>query len=246
MSGHSKWHNIRLKKGKVDAQRGKLFTKMSKDIYMAVRKGGPEPDTNFLLKVAIQRARAMNMPADNIKRVVEKAAGNGEGENYDEITYEGYGTHGVAILVEAATNNRNRTAADVRSIFSKLGGSLGESGCVGWQFDRRGVLQIPAEGIDEETLMMAALDAGALDINNEGECFEVLTEPSDLHAVKDAMEAAGFTIDDVSFSRIPQNTVPLTVDQAASNMRIIDALEDLDDVQNVYSNGDFPEEAMED
>ena len=219
---------------------------MSKDIYMAVRKGGPEPDTNFLLKVAIQRARAVNMPADNIKRVVEKAAGNGEGENYDEITYEGYGTHGVAILVEAATNNRNRTAADVRSIFSKLGGSLGESGCVGWQFDRRGVLQIPAEGIDEETLMMAALDAGALDINNEGECFEVLTEPSDLHAVKDAMEAAGFTIDDVSFSRIPQNTVPLTVDQAASNMRIIDALEDLDDVQNVYSNGDFPEEAMED
>ncbi len=245
MSGHSKWHNIRLKKGKVDAQRGKLFTKMSKDIYMAVRKGGPEPETNFLLKVAIQRARAVNMPADNIKRVIEKAAGNGEGESYDEITYEGYGTHGVAILVEAATNNRNRTAADVRSIFSKLGGSLGEAGCVGWQFERRGVLQIPAEGIDEEALMMDALEAGAADVTNEGEFFEVLTEPSDLHAVKDGLEAAGYTIDDVNFSQIPKNTVALTVEQAASVLRIIDTLEDLDDVQNVYSNGDFPEEAME-
>ncbi|MDO5295868.1 MAG: YebC/PmpR family DNA-binding transcriptional regulator [bacterium] len=245
MSGHSKWHNIRLKKGKVDAQRGKIFTKMSKDIYMAVRKGGPEPETNFLLKVAIQRARAVNMPADNIKRVIEKASGGGEAENYDEITYEGYGTHGVAIIVEAATNNRNRTAADVRSIFSKLGGNLGESGCVGWMFDRRGVLQVPAEGVDEEELMMAALEAGAVDVTNEGECFEVLTEPKDLHKVKDGVEAAGYKVDDVNFSQIPKNTVALNVDQAASVMRIIENLEDLDDVQNVYSNGDFPEEIMD-
>ena len=245
MSGHSKWHNIRLKKGKVDAQRGKLFTKLSKDIYMATRKGGPDPETNFLLKVAIQRARAVNMPADNIKRVIEKASGGGEGESYEEVSYEGYGPNGVAIIVEAATNNRNRTAADVCSTFSKLGGNLGETGCVSWNFTRYGVLQIPADGIDEEELLMAALEAGASDMVREGDYFQVLTEPSALHAVKDGLESAGYTIEDVSFSQIAKDTVELNVEQARKLMRLIETLEDFDDVQNVYSNADIPDEAME-
>lgn len=245
MSGHSKWHNIKLKKGKVDAQRGKLFTKLSKDIYMAARKGGPDPETNFLLKVAVQRARAVNMPADNIKRVIEKAGGNG-GDDYEEISYEGYGPHGVAIIVEAATNNRNRTAADIRSTFAKLGGNLGENGCVSWNFTRYGVLLIPAEGNNEEDVLEAAMDAGASDMTADGENFTVLTEPSDLHAVKDAMEKAGYTIEDVSFSQIAKDTVELGVEQSKGILRLIETLEDFDDVQNVYSNADIPEEAMED
>ncbi|MBQ7529299.1 YebC/PmpR family DNA-binding transcriptional regulator [bacterium] len=244
MSGHSKWHNIRLKKGKVDAQRGKLFTKFSRDIYMAVRKGGPDPETNFILKVAIQRSREVNMPADNIKRVIEKASGNAEGD-YEEVTYEGYGPHGVAIIVEAATNNRNRTAADVRSTFSKLGGNLGESGCVSWNFTRYGVLQIKSEGLDEDEVLMAALDAGAQDMTAEDESFQVLTEPNSLHAVKDALEKAGYTIEDVSFSQIAKDTVELSVEQARGVLRLIETLEDFDDVQNVYSNADIPEEALE-
>lgn len=245
MSGHSKWHNIKMKKGKVDAQRGKLFTKLSKDIYMAVRKGGGDPDTNFLLKVAVQRARAVNMPADNIKRVIEKAAGGGEEENFDEVNYEGYGPHGVAVLVEAATNNRNRTAAEVRSTFSKLGGNLGETGCVGWLFERRGILQIAAEGVDEDNLMMVALEAGAVDVTSDGEFFEVLTDPSQLHVVKDGVEAAGFTVEDASFSQIPKTSVNITAAQAPGLLRLLDTLEDIDDVQNVYSNADIPEDVLD-
>ena len=245
MSGHSKWHNIRLKKGKVDAQRGKAFTKLSKDIYMAVRKGGPDPETNFLLKIAVQRARAVNMPADNIKRVIEKASGSGEGDDYVEVSYEGYGPHGVAIIVEAATNNRNRTAADVRSTFSKLGGNLGETGCVSWNFTRYGVLQIPMEGVDEDELLMAALDAGADDLNNDGEYFSVLTAPAQLHVVKEALEKAGYKIEDISFSQIAKDTVELGVEQARGVLRLIETLEDFDDVQNVYSNADIPDEALE-
>ena len=245
MSGHSKWHNIRLKKGKVDAQRGQMFTKLSRDIYMAVRKGGPDPDTNFLLKVAIQRARAVNMPADNIKRVIEKASGNAEGD-YDEVTYEGYGPHGVAVIVEAATNNRNRTAADIRSTFAKLGGNLGETGCVSWNFTRYGVLQISAEGKDEEEVLMAALDAGASDMNTDEENFLVLTEPSSLHAVKEGLEKAGYEITDASFSQFAKDTVELDVEQSRGVLRLLETLEDFDDVQNVYSNADIPDEAMED
>lgn len=245
MSGHSKWHNIRLKKGKVDAQRGKIFTKLSRDIYMAVRKGGADPETNFLLKVAVQRARAVNMPADNIKRVIEKASGNAEGD-YDEVTYEGYGPHGVALIIEAATNNRNRTAADIRSTFSKLGGNLGETGCVSWNFTRYGVLTIPAEGKDEEEVLMAALDAGATDMNSDDENFLILTEPNSLHSVKEGMEKAGFEIVDVGFQQIAKDTVELTVEQSAGVLRLIETLEDFDDVQNVYTNADIPEEAMED
>lgn len=234
-----------MRKGKVDAQRGKLFTKVSKDIYMAVRKGGADPECNFLLKVCIQRAKAVNMPADNIKRVMEKAAGGGEGQDYDEVTYEGYGPHGVAIIVEAATNNRNRTAADIRSSFSKLGGNLGETGCVGWLFDRRGVLQVSSEGVDEEALLMAALEAGAQDLHLEGDYYEVITEPADLHAVKDGVEAAGFTVEDAEFTQIAKTSVSLDANQAGGVLRLIDTLEDFDDVQNVYSNADISDEVME-
>ncbi len=245
MSGHSKWHNIRLRKGKVDAQRGALFTKVSREIYMAARKGGPEPDSNFMLKVAITRARAVNMPADNIKRVIEKASGGADGENFEEVTYEGYGPAGVAILVEAATDNRNRTAAVVRSTFSKHGGNLGETGCVAWLFERRGLLRFSQPDLDEEALLMAALEAGALDMKAADEAFEVLTEPSDLHAVKDALEAAGFPSEEVEITQLPKTSVDLARGDAPTVLRLMEALEDLDDVQNVYANFDIPAEVLE-
>ena len=245
MSGHSKWHNIRLRKGKVDAQKGALFTKVSREIYMAARKGGPEPESNFLLKVAIARARAVNMPADNIKRVIEKATGGAEGENFEEVTYEGYGPAGVAILVEAATDNRNRTAAEVRSTFSKHGGNLGETGCVAWLFERRGLLSFTGSDLDEESLLMAALEAGALDMKADDEGFEVFTDPSDLHAVKDALEAAGFPSDEVEITQLPKTSVDLSREDAPTVLRLMEALEDLDDVQDVYANFDIPADLLE-
>ena len=245
MAGHSKWKNIRIRKGKVDAQKGKVFTKVSREIYMAARRGGPEPESNFLLKVAIQRAREVNMPAVNIERVIEKASGGAEGENFEEITYEGYGPAGVAILVEATTDNRNRTAAEVRSTFSKGGGNLGESGCVAWLFERRGVLQVPAAGVDEEALLMAALEAGALDLRPGDETLEILTEPADLHAVKDAVEAAGFRVEGAEFAQIPKTSVELGREDAPGVLRLLEALEDLDDVQNVHANFDLPAEVLE-
>ncbi|MGI5844245.1 MAG: YebC/PmpR family DNA-binding transcriptional regulator [Candidatus Xenobium sp.] len=245
MSGHSKWHNIRLRKGKVDAQKGALFTKVSREIYMAARKGGPEPESNFLLKVAITRARAVNMPADNIKRVIEKATGGAEGENFEEVTYEGYGPAGVAILVEAATDNRNRTAAEVRSTFSKHGGNLGETGCVAWLFERRGLLNFTGSDLDEEALLMAALEAGALDMKAADEGFEVFTDPSDLHAVKDALEAVGFPSDEVEITQLPKTSVDLSREDAPTVLRLMEALEDLDDVQDVYANFDIPADLLE-
>lgn len=245
MAGHSKWKNIKIRKGKVDAQRGKLFTKVSREILMAARAGGPEPESNFRLKVAIQRAREVNMPTSNIERVIEKATGGGDGSNFEEITYEGYGPAGVAILVEAATDNRNRTAAELRTTFSKLGGNMGESGCVAWLFERRGVLTVPVGGTDEESLLMAALEAGALDMKAADESFEVYTEPTDLHAVKDAVEAAGFAVEAAEFQQIPKNTVELGRDDAPGVLRLMDALEDLDDVQNVHANFDIPSEVLE-
>lgn len=245
VSGHSKWHNIRLRKGKVDAQKGALFTKVSREIYMAARKGGPEPESNFLLKVAITRARAVNMPADNIKRVIEKATGGAEGENFEEVTYEGYGPAGVAILVEAATDNRNRTAAEVRSTFSKHGGNLGETGCVAWLFERRGLLNFTGSDLDEEALLMAALEAGALDMKAADEGFEVFTDPSDLHAVKDALEAVGFPSDEVEITQLPKTSVDLSREDAPTVLRLMEALEDLDDVQDVYANFDIPADLLE-
>ncbi|NMA27543.1 MAG: YebC/PmpR family DNA-binding transcriptional regulator, partial [Burkholderiales bacterium] len=228
-----------------DAQKGALFTKVSREIYMAARKGGPEPESNFLLKVAITRARAVNMPADNIKRVIEKATGGAEGENFEEVTYEGYGPAGVAILVEAATDNRNRTAAEVRSTFSKHGGNLGETGCVAWLFERRGLLNFTWSDLDEEALLMAALEAGALDMKAADEGFEVFTDPSDLHAVKDALEAVGFPSDEVEITQLPKTSVDLSREDAPTVLRLMEALEDLDDVQDVYANFDIPADLLE-
>jgi len=245
MSGHSKWHNIREKKSKVDAQKGKLFTTVSKEIMMAVKEAGPEPDTNYRLKMAIQKAKDVNMPQDNIKRSIDRASGVGS-ENIEEINYEGYGPHGVAIIVEAATDNRNRMAAEMRNLFSKSGGSLGEAGCVAWMFDKRGVIEISSANIkDEDELMMTALEAGAEDLKKEEDVFQILTSPSKLHQVRLFLEEKKFPIESAEITMIPKNTVTLDKNQAAQVLRLMDALEDQNDTLQVYANFDIPAEILE-
>ncbi|MFH0802281.1 MAG: YebC/PmpR family DNA-binding transcriptional regulator [bacterium] len=245
MSGHSKWHNIKEKKSKVDAQKGKLFTTVSKEIMMAVKEAGPEPDTNYRLKMAIQKAKDVNMPQDNIKRSIDRASGVGS-ENIEEINYEGYGPHGVAIIVEAATDNRNRMAAEMRNLFSKSGGSLGEAGCVAWMFDKRGVIEISSENIkDEDELMMTALEAGAEDLKKEEDVFQILTSPSKLHQVRLFLEEKKFPIESAEITMIPKNTVTLDKNQAAQVLRLMDALEDQNDTLQVYANFDIPAEILE-
>ncbi|MBI3927380.1 MAG: YebC/PmpR family DNA-binding transcriptional regulator [Armatimonadetes bacterium] len=243
MSGHSKWANIRIRKGKQDAKRGKLFTKLSKEILIA-GKGGPDPESNFRLKVAIQKAKENNVPSTNIERLLDKIRGGGQ-ESYDEITYEGYGPHGVAVLVEAATDNRNRTAAQIRTIFSRHGGNLGEGGCVAWLFDKRGFILVEDESLDEEALLMAAMEAGALDMEADGGTFSIYTEPTELHQVKDALESAGIQPREVQFTMLPKNTVACDREAASSVMQLLEILEEHDDVQNVYANADIPDEVLE-
>ena len=206
MSGHSKWANIKHKKGKADAARGKIFTKIGREIAIAVRDGGPDPVSNGKLRDVIAKAKANNMPNDNIQRSIKKAAGEGDGANYVEISYEGYGPAGTAIIVECITDNRNRTASDVRHAFEKFGGSLGATGCVGWMFDRRGMIIIDQEGLDEDEVMMDALDAGAMDMQAEGGVFEVITEPNDLDKVRQALEGK-YTLASAQVENVPQNTV---------------------------------------
>ena len=243
MAGHSKWNNIRIRKGKVDAKRGKLFTKLSKEILVA-GKGGPDPETNFRLKVAISRAKENNMPNSNIERLLEKLAGSA-GDELEEITYEGYGPHGVAMIVESATDNRNRTAADMRHLFNRNDGNLGESGCVAWLFDKRGQIAVPDEGQEEEELLMAIMEAGALDMEHIENEFSIFTEPSELHQVKSALEESGYRISSAQFTMIPKNTVELGRTEAAGILKLFEALEDHDDVQNVYANFDIPEHILE-
>ena len=255
MAGHSKWKNIRIKKGRVDEKRGKVFTKLSKEILVAARAGGADPDANFRLKDAILRARAESMPRENIDRLLEKARGGGEGSDVEELTYEGYGPAGVAILVEAATDNRNRTASEVRLFFSKGGGAMGETGSVAWQFERRGVITVPAttptgkkgapEPIDEEVLLMAALDAGALDMESLDDSFAIYTEPTDLAQVRDGLTEAGFKLESVTFTMLAKNTVTIGAEEAPGVLRLMEQLEDHDDIQNVYANFDIPAEVME-
>jgi YebC/PmpR family DNA-binding regulatory protein len=245
MSGHSKWHNIREKKSKMDAQKGKLFTTVSREIMMAVKEAGPEPDTNYRLKMAVQKAKDVNMPQDNIKRSIDRASGVGS-ENIEEINYEGYGPHGVAIVVEAATDNKNRTAAEVRNLFNKSGGSLGEAGCVSWMFDRKGIIEVSSENIkDEDELMMTALEAGAEDLKKEEDMFQILTEPSKLHQVRIFLEGKKIPIESAEFSMIPKNTVELDKNQAAQILRLMDALEEQSDALQVYANFDIPAEILE-
>lgn len=246
MSGHSKWANIKRKKGKMDAERGKIFTKIAKELSVAVQQGGPDPDGNFRLKLIIQKAKASNMPNDNIQRCIQKAAGGGEGEKYDEIVYEGYGPYGTAMLLEITTDNRNRTASEIRHLFSRNDGNLGETGCVAWMFDRVGRIVVPMEGLDEDDVMMSALDSGADDVTFEDGMAEIITLPEELENVRLGLNDAGLEIVDAEVTRIPKNTVTVDDPEAAEKvLRLFDALDDHDDVQNAYSNFEISDEIME-
>ena len=244
MAGHSKWKNIRLHKGKADVLRAKLFGKLSREITIAAKMGGGVVDANPRLRLAVDKAKASSMPADNIKRAIQKGTGELGGEDYEEIVYEGYGPGGVAILVEAATDNRNRTVADLRHLFSRFGGNLGESGSVAWQFSRKGVLQLPSEGRDEDELFEAVLEIGAEDLSNDGEYFTVTTPPESLQEVREALEARGIAVESAEAEMVAQNTVEPSPDQTRSLLKLLDALDDHDDVQRVASNADISDELL--
>ena len=243
MSGHSKWANIKHRKGKADAARGAATTKISREITTAVRIGGADPTGNMRLKLALQNARENNIPKDNIQRAIQKGQGTLEGASYEEITYEGYGTAGVALLVETMTDNRNRTAAEMRHIFSKYGGNMGESGCVSWMFQKKGLVVIEkTPELQEEDLLAIVLDAGAEDMSSEGEQFEVTCAPEDFETLVIALEAAKIKWVSAEISMIPETSIALEGNDAAKLMRLVDALEEQDDVQNVYGNFDVPDE----
>jgi YebC/PmpR family DNA-binding regulatory protein len=245
MSGHSKWSTIKRQKGANDAKRGALFTKVSREVTVAARAGGPDPEANYRLRLAIEKARSINMPADNIKRAIERAAGSGEAEQIEEIVYEGYGPGGVAVLIEAATDNRNRTAAEVRSVFSKAGGQLAGTGAVAWQFEPRGIISVPRDSQDADEVALAAIDAGAEDVDtSDTERVEVVTTPGDLEAVRSALESAGIAVESAESAMIARQTVTLDSDQARKALRLVDLLEDLDDVQRVTANFDIPEDVF--
>jgi len=245
VSGHSKWATIKHKKGKTDARRGKLFSKLSRAITVAAREGGTDPAMNIALANAIEKAKAESMPKDNIERAIQRGGGGAEGEQYESIVYEGYGPAGVAMIVEVLTDNRNRSAAEVRNIFSKHGGQLAQPGAVAWGFERRGSITIDGSRFAEDDIMTAAIDAGAEDVLQDGDAFQVLTEPSDFAAVRDAIIAAGIEIDNADLTMVPKNTVKLEENDARKTMKIMDALEDSDDVQEVYANFDIPEDVLE-
>lgn len=246
MSGHSKWANIKHRKGAQDAKRGKIFTRLIKEITVAARGGGGDIDANPRLRTAVAAAKNENMPKDNIERAIKKGTGELAGETYDEIRYEGYGPAGVAVLVDCMTDNRNRTVGEVRHAFTKSGGNLGESGCVAFMFDRKGSIIIDKETIDEEKLMEVVLEAGAEDVVEEETIFQVLTSPEDFDTVRDALEKAEIEMMEATISMIPQNTVEVAEEKkAASLMRLLDTLEDNEDVQQVNANYDIPDEIME-
>jgi YebC/PmpR family DNA-binding regulatory protein len=247
LSGHSKWSSIKHKKGAADAKRGKLFSKLARGIMVAAKEGGGDPGNNLALQNAIEKARSYSMPKDNIDRAIAKGSGAGsDQEAFESIVYEGYGPEGVAVIVEALTDNRNRTASDVRHTFAKNGGNLGGSGAVAWQFERRGVVVVPADGVDEEELLLAAADGGAEDIELDGDVFQVTSAPESLAAVRTAVEAAGFTVDSAELQMVPKTTVAVEDEVTARQvMRLIDELEDNDDVQDVYANFDIPERVLE-
>lgn len=242
MSGHSKWSTIKRKKGANDAQRAKIFTKIAREIIVAVKAGGPDPDNNASLKDVIAKARSNNMPNDNINRTIKKAAGDTDTSTYENITYEGYGPNGVAVIVNALTDNRNRTAADVRHAFDKFGGNMGQNGCVSFMFDKKGVIIIENDDIDEDEITMDALEAGAEDIEVDTDSIEITTAPEDLSAVREALEAK-YTLASAEVSMVPQTMTELTDPDSIKNMnRMLEMLEDNDDVQDVYHNWDMPDE----
>ena len=246
MSGHSKWANIKHKKGKADALRGKITTKISREITIAVRMGGADPTGNMKLKLALTKAKANNIPKENIQRAIQKGAGALDGSSYEEITYEGYGPAGVAVMASCLTDNRNRTAADIRHVFSKHGGNLGASGCVGYMFQQKGIFAVSAEaGVTEDDLMMVALEAGAEDIKSEEGGFEIVTDPAAYDDVEKALADAGIEVEMSEITMVPDNYAELSDEDAEKVQRMLDALEDLDDVQDVYTNADLPEDDEE-
>ncbi|MHB1382379.1 MAG: YebC/PmpR family DNA-binding transcriptional regulator [Thermoleophilia bacterium] len=245
MSGHSKWSSIKHKKGAADAKRGKLFSKLSRAITVAAKEGGPDPAANATLATAIQKAKDQSMPKDNIERAIQRGAGGAEGETYETITYEGYGPAGVAVLVEAMTDNRNRTAAEVRNIFNRNNGKLGETGTVAWIFERKGSIVVDATAVDEDELMTVAIEAGAEDVAQDASIYEIVTDPGDFMAVREALETAGIAYQSAELAMLPKNTVALEQSDAKKMLRLIDILEDNDDVQEVHANFDISEEILE-
>ena len=246
MSGHSKWATIKHKKGKVDAQRGVVFAKHSRDITVAAKVGGTDPAANFRLRTAIEKAKAEGLPNDNIKRAVEKASGGSGGDSLEEVVYEGYGPGGVAVLIQTMTDNRNRTAGDIRSYFNKNNGNLGESGCVGWMFKEQGVISIDKASINQDELFDVAINSGAEDFNPEDEEFKIITTPETLQSVAEELEKAGYTLKNVEVSRNPENTVPVDDPEIAKYLiRLLDSIENHDDVQNVYANFEMDDELLE-
>lgn len=246
MAGHSKWAQIKHKKAQVDARRGKIFTKLVKEISVAARLGGGDPEKNPRLRVAIEKARDVNMPMENIKRAIMKGTGELSGTTYEEVIYEGYGPGGVALLIEAMTDNKNRTVSEIRHLLTRHGGSLGESGCVSWIFEKKGYILVDKKSIDEDTLLSIALEAGIDDLKNDPkeENYEIICSPENLKNVKETLEKAGINISLAEVTMLPKNYVPIEGDDADKMLKLMDALEDHDDVQNVYANFDIPDEAM--
>ena len=244
MGGHSHWSTIKRQKGAADAKRGQLFTRLAREIDIAAGEGGGDPDMNSRLRLAIEKAREGNMPADTIKRAVERGSGGGEGANLIEIMFEGYGPGGVAILVQTLTDNRNRTVSDVRTTLARGGGNLGESGSVAWQFESKGLISLDVGDADPEEVALQAIDAGADDVRVEGQFVEVYTGPTDLDKVRRQLADAGIKVASAELSMVPTNTVPLDANHATQALRLLDQIEDLDDVQKVYSNADFPEAVL--
>lgn len=245
MSGHSKWSSIKHKKAATDAKKGQLFTKLARDITMAAKGGDPDPETNAALRLAVQKAKQANMPSDNIDRAIKKGAGTDEADHLEEVTYEGYGPGGTAVIVQAITDNRNRTVAEVRHAFSRGGGNMADSGAVSWQFDNRGLITLAASG-DLEELQLQAIEAGALDVDVSGEEYiDVVTEAADLHRVREALETAGLTVESAELAPVPKNKVQLEEKDAIAAFRLFERLDELDDVSRVYSNADWDDAVLE-
>ena len=243
MSGHSKWHNIKIKKGKVDQQRGKLFSKLAREIIIAAKDGGADPNGNMRLRAAIDRAREASMPNDNIQRAVARGAGGAEGESYEEVTYEGMAPGGVAVLIDVQTDNRNRTASEIRNVLTKAGGAMGAS--VAWMFEKRGVITIPRAAASEDEVLAKAVDAGAEDMKTVGDEYEITAAPEDFAAVRKALEDAGYKPASAEITMVPKTTVPLTGKEAQQVLRLMETLEDHDDVQHVYANFDIPDDVLQ-
>jgi YebC/PmpR family DNA-binding regulatory protein len=244
MSGHSKWATIKHKKAAVDARRGKIFTKLIRELTSAARMGGGDPDSNPRLRTAVAAAKAANMPSDTIQRAIKKGTGELPGEVYEEITYEGYGAGGVAILVDVLTDNKNRTVAEIRHLFAKHGGNLGETGCVAWMFARKGLITLNANQIDEDTLLELVLEAGGDDVKTEGDTYEIVTAPEAFEDVRSALEQKGLTLDVAEVTMVPQNMVPVEGKQAEQVLRLMEALDDQDDVRKAHANFDISDEVM--